>query len=110
MRYRGRVKGLWLVAVVLAVNPGALGAEAGSESSHGEQQLDAVMRDRPRLARSLTPRPRVKKWIIDRFNEADPPLVWDAMPPVSGRAAEFDARDRVRTKRPVGVPSHLPSR
>jgi len=53
-----------------------------------------VMRDRPRLARSLTARPRVKDWIIARFDE-----VWGAGL-LGDKAASVDF-DNAKLKRTV---------
>ena len=78
------------------------------EESRAQAQLAALLRDRPKLATTLETRPKVRDWILQRLDEADPPIYWDPMPPVSGRAAEWDARDSTVTALRIdGSPSGI---
>jgi len=83
-----------------------VGAE--SESTHAERQFAALQEDRPALAEALDPRESLKVWILERFQNNAPPLFWSPAPPISGRLAEFDARDSVQVfvrvdKKPSGI-------
>jgi hypothetical protein len=67
-------------------------AVKAGEHGHAEAQFAALLGDRPQLAKTLDARPEVRHWILQRWGETRPPLVWDPTSPVSGRAAEWDAR------------------
>lgn len=58
-----------------------------------EDEIERLLADRPGIAASLESRPEVRAWILERFRVQRPPLRWDDAPPVSGRLAEWDARD-----------------
>lgn len=80
----------------------------GAEASYEQTQLAALRQDRPRLAKSLDARPEVRRWILERFRITEPPLIWESTRPVSGRKAEWDARDpTVTVLRIDGSPSGI---
>jgi hypothetical protein len=67
-----------------------------------------MLSDRREMATALESRPDVRGWILRRLRETAPPLRWDPTPPVSGRAAEWDARDTtVTVLRVDGSPSGI---
>lgn len=80
----------FVLAVASACAPSDLPARA-EEVEHA--QFDRLLEDRPRIAEALAERAHVRDWIALRFAETQPPLLWDASAPVSGRNGEFDARE-----------------
>ena len=99
-----------LVLLAVAGGPLLLLAQVGpaAERTHAMTQLSAILRDRPRLAVSLEPRPEVREWILEQFRKTVPPLFWDSKSPVSGRLAEWDGRDpEVTLLRIDGSPSGI---
>jgi hypothetical protein len=75
-----------------ACAPGAPPAAARAEGAE-QSQVDILLADRPRIAEALAQRPQVRDWVVRRFAQMRPPLVWDASAPTSGRNGEFDARE-----------------
>lgn len=66
------------------------------ETTHADEQMASLLADRPEIRPHLARRDALRQWMADRFRDQRPRLEWSDDTPVSGRYAEFDARDPER--------------